>query len=63
MKVMCQALTETLSYQNVPVVKSKVLVMAPTGVAAVNMEGTTLHSALNIPIGYFGQNLPPLTDK
>ena len=37
--------------------------MAPTGVAAVNIDGTTIHTALDIPIGSFGKNLPPLSDK
>ena len=30
----------------------------PTGVAAVNIDGTTIHIALNIPAGHFGKNLP-----
>ena len=37
--------------------------MAPTGVAAINIDGTTIHTALNIPVGYFGKNLPSLSDK
>ena len=63
MKVMYQGLAKTLSYGNVPVDKPKVLLMVPTCVAATNIEGTTLYSALNIPIGYFGKTLPSLTDK
>lgn len=43
--------------------KPKILFMTQTGVAAINIEGTTLHFALNISIGYFGKNLPLLTDK
>ena len=31
--------------------------------AAVNIDGATIHTALNIPIGSFGKNLPPLGDK
>ena len=38
----------TLSYGNMSVDKPKVLLMAPSGVTAINIEGTTLHSALNI---------------
>ena len=37
--------------------------MAPTGVAAINIDGTTVHTALNIPVGHFGKNLPSLSDK
>ena len=29
--------------------KPRVLVLAPTGVAAININGTTIHSGLNIP--------------
>ena len=43
--------------------KPKVLLLAPTGVAAVNIDGTTIHSALHIPVGYFGRNLPGLSNK
>ena len=63
MKVLYQSLTKTLSYGNVSVDKPKVLLMAPTGVTAINIDGTTIHTALNIPIGSFGKNLPPLGDK
>ena len=37
--------------------------MAPTRVAAINIDGTTVHTALNIPVGHFGKNLPSLSDK
>ena len=63
MKVLYQSLTKTLSYGNMSVDKPKVLLMAPTGVAAINIDGTTIHTALNIPLGSFGKNLPPLGDK
>ena len=36
-------------YQSQRPVKSRVFVLAPTGVAAFNMNGTTIHSGLNIP--------------
>ena len=48
---------------NVSLDKPKVLLMAPTGVAAINIDGTTIHTALNIPVGSFGKNLPPLSVK
>ena len=34
--------------------------MAPTG-AAINIEGTTIHTGLNIPVGNFGTDLPELS--
>ena len=37
--------------------------MAPTGVAAIQVDGTTIHTALGISVGYFGTKLPPLHDK
>ena len=62
-KTLYQSLTKTSSYGNVSVYKPKVLLMAPTGTAALNINGTTKHTALNILISFFGKNLPPLTDK
>ena len=43
--------------------KLKVLLLAPTGVSAININGTTIHSALNIPINYRSRNLPKLSDN
>ena len=63
MKVLYQSLTKTLLHGNVSVDKTKVLLIAPTDVAAVNIDGTTIHTALNIPIAFFGKNLPHLDDK
>ena len=63
MKVLYQSLTKTLSYGNVSLDKPKVLLMAPTSVAAINIDGTTIHTALNIFINQFGKNLSPLSDK
>ena len=57
MKAMYQALIKTSTE------KPKVLVMTQTGVAAINIEGTAIHSALDIPIGCFGESLLPATDK
>jgi len=39
-----------------------VLLMAPTGVAAVNISGTTVNTGLAIP-KHAGMNLPPLPDQ
>ena len=63
MKVIYQSLTKTLSYGDVVIEKPKVLVMAPTGDAAIQVDGTTVHTALGIPEGNFEIKLPPLHDK
>lgn len=39
-----------------------VLLMAPTGVAAININGTTIHTALAIP-KESSYNLPPMSDQ
>ena len=52
-KTVYQALTKTLSYRAGEPDKPRVLVLAPTGVAAVNVSGNTLHSGLGIPVGIF----------
>lgn len=40
--------------------KQRILVLAPTGVAAINVDGTTIHSGLTIPTR---GKLFPLSDK
>ena len=37
--------------------------MAPTAVAAIQVDDTTIRTALGIPVGHFGTKLPPLPDK
>ena len=44
-------------------VYEKVLLMAPTGVAAIQVDATTVHPALGIPVGHFGTKLPTSHDK
>ena len=39
-----------------------VLLMAPTGVAAINIDGTTINTALAIPV-LTGDNVPPMSDQ
>ena len=46
MKVIYQPLTKTLSYGAVVIKKPKVLLMAPAGVAAIQVDGTSIHTAL-----------------
>ena len=43
--------------------KQKVLLMAPTCVEAINIDGTTIHTGLGILVGNFGENLSRLSDK
>ena len=48
------------TYQNGSPDKPRVLVVAPTGVSVININGTTIHSGLNIPCR---SKLMPLSDK
>ena len=43
--------------------KPRVLLLAQTGVAAVDIDGMTIHSGLGIPISHHGMNIPRLSDK
>ena len=58
LQCMYQALTKILSRKG-DNSKPKVMLMAPTGVAAINIGGTTLHTGLGIPCN----NFHPLSDK
>lgn len=58
-----QALSKLFSYRSADINKTKVLRMAPTGIAAININGTTIHTALGIPVGCFKKNLPKLSDQ
>ena len=57
MNVLYQSLTKILSYGNVSLDKPKVLLMTSTGAAAINIDGTTIHIALNRSINQFGKKL------
>ena len=63
MRLIYQSLTKILSYRSILVDKPKALFMAPTGVAAIKIDGTTTHTTFNIPVEHFGSNLPRLSDK
>lgn len=62
-KLLYQPLTKALPYINSTLEKPKVLLVAPTGVASINIDGTTIHTALDIPVGHFEKKLPCLNDK
>ena len=53
--------TKTFSYKNSELEKPKVLLLAPTGVAALNIDGTTINFALHILVGK--RHLPALNGK
>ena len=63
MKVIYQADTKTISSKSTTLDKPKILILGTTGVAAINVDGTTIHSALQIPVSNFGKNCPQLSDK
>ena len=43
--------------------KAKVLMIAPTVVAAVNVNSSTIRSALGIPVGNYRKAVPKLSNK
>ena len=47
-KTIYHSVSKLFLHQSESPVKSRVLVLVPTGVAAINMNGTTIHSGLNI---------------
>ena len=60
---MYQSLTKTFSYRNSELEKPKVLLLAPTCVAEIKIDGRTIYCALHIPISNFRTYLPALNDK
>ena len=57
-------LVKSLSYNEGPVDKARVLMLAPTGGAAVNVHGATIHSALALsPKHNYSKDIPKLSDK
>ena len=62
-KILYQSLTKTLSDRKSELEKPKVLLLVPTGVTAINIDGTTILSALHILVGNFKKHLQALNDK
>ena len=62
-KTIYASVSKTLAYGSSHIEKPTVLLLAPTGVAAINVNGTTIHSALGIPIECRGFTVPRLADK
>ena len=44
-----QSVTKLLSYRGNDPNQPRVLLLAPTGVASINIQGTAIHSGLHIP--------------
>ena len=63
MNAIYHSLKKTLSYGEVIMESSKVLLMAATDVFAIQVNGTTITTVLGIPIGHFGTKLLPLYGK
>ena len=62
-RVLHQSLKKTFQCRNPKLNKPKVLLLAPTGVASVNIDCTRMHTCQSIPFGKFGSKLQSLSDK
>lgn len=60
-KTIYHTVTKTFRYAPTVLERPTVLFMAPTGVTAINIEGTTINSALAIPKNA-GYKLPAMSD-
>ena len=58
---------KTFSYWNSNAEKPQVLSLTPTvytyWIVSINIDNTTIHSALQVPVNYFQENLPSLNNK
>ena len=59
-KTIFMSICKLLSLKGGDPEKPRILILAPTGVAAINIDGTTIHTALRINIGH---KLYPLNDR
>ena len=59
-KTIYMSINKVLMYKGGNPEKPRILLLAPTGVAAVNIDGTTIHTALGINVG---GKLYPLNDR
>ena len=62
-KTIDASLNKTLNYKSQNLDTPKVLKMAPTGVAASNIDGSTIHSSLGIPVNCQAMQIPKLSNK
>ena len=63
METICTFLTKNFNLYSGSKDKPKVLILSPTGVAAININGTTINSWLSIPPYLNGYTLPRLSDS
>ena len=61
-KTIYQVVTKTFKYRTSNPEKPSVLLLAPTGVAAINISGTTICTGLGIPKDAQSYSLPALSD-
>ena len=61
-KTIYHTVTKTLRHAPMSPELPTVLLMAPTGVAAINIDGTTINTALAIPV-QTGDNVPAMSDQ
>ena len=50
-KTIYMSISKVLMYKGGHPEKPRIFLLAPTGVAAINIDGTTIHTALGITIG------------
>ena len=62
-KTLYHSVRKLLCYNGQDLDKERVLLLAPTGIAAINIGGTTIHSAFQIPIKFHSRNIPKLSDN
>ena len=63
MKTICMFLTKTFNLYSGSADKPKVLIIAPAGVATININGTAINSGLSIPPYVKGYTLPRFSDS
>ena len=63
MKTICMFLTKTFNLYSGSPDKPEVLILAPAGVATININGTTINLGLSIPSYVNGYTFPKLSDS
>ena len=63
MKPYIEITDKNFSIRNTELIKPKVLLLALIGVALVNIDGTTIHSAPHTTVGNAEKHLPALNKK
>ena len=59
-KTIFMSISKLLSFKGGDPEKPRILILAPAGMAAINIDGTTIHTALGINVGH---KLSPLNDR